>query len=325
MKIAFLLYPTTKVKINEDSSFWIMKELQARGHKVYYFESRHLFWSEGLPKAFLTPAKLSTVKGYLPSFPDKNTVSLDAMDCIFIRKEPPFDTEYLYALQMLNEIKGKVFILNDPQGIALSNEKLFSATFGRYSPLSMVTENPSIAIGFIRRLKKEAVIKPLDNKGGAGIVKVDAKDRNLPSFLDTITNYGRKKVMIQQFISADRYGDKRILLLNGRILGAFLRKPPSWDFRANLSVGGSMHKASVTQSDKALAETLVPELLERGLYFVGVDVIGKYLTEVNVTSPAGIPEINHFNRVKLEKNVCDFIEKELAGRRHFLGSAKRIL
>ena len=120
--------------------------------------------------------------------------------------------------------------------------------------------------------------------------------------------------MIQQFVPASRYGDKRILILNGEILGAFLRKPPAWDFRANLSIGGSMHRASVTASDKKIVKEIKNELLARGLYFVGIDVIGKYLTEVNVTSPAGIPEINHFNKTKLECAVADFIEAKVKKR-----------
>ncbi len=319
MKIAFLLYPTTKVKIQEDSSFWIMRELVARGHQVFYFESRHLFWVKSSPHAFLTKAKLSLKHGYLPSSPEKLAVSLDTLQCIFIRKEPPFDLGYLYALQMLNEIRNKVFILNDPEGIALSNEKLFSVIFKQYAPLSLVTENVSLAKDFIRNLEKAVVIKPLDDKGGTGIFALGPKDRNLSSLLDTATERGQKKVMVQQLIEADHGSDKRILILNGEILGAFLRRPPAWDFRANLSIGGSMHKASVTRSDKKLVAAITPELLSRGLFFVGIDVMGKCLTEVNVTSPAGIPEINHFNRTTLQKKVADFIEQKLAGRRHSSG------
>lgn len=316
MKIAFLLYPTSQVKVDEDSSFWIMRELKDRGHEVFYFESRQLFWMSGEPHAFLTKARLHRSKGYLPSAPAKSPFSLAHLDCIFIRKEPPFDISYLYALQLVNEIKKEVFILNDPAGIALSNEKLFSVTFQKFCPESLVTENVSLAAKFIRDLRSKAVIKPLDEKGGAGIFAAHAKDTNLSSRLDLATDSGKRKIMIQRFVSAKRYGDKRILILNGEILGAFLRKPPVWDFRANLSIGGSMHRTFVTTSDRKLVGAIVPELLARGLYFVGIDVIGKFLTEVNITSPAGIPEINHFNKTRLEKAVVDFIERRVA-HKHF--------
>ncbi len=323
MKIAFLLYPTSKVKVDEDSSFWIMRELKRREHQVFYFESKHLFWTEGEPYAFLTQAKLDRTKGYLPSSPAKIASPLTSLDCIFIRKEPPFDISYLYALQILNEIKKKVFILNDPQGIALSNEKLLSAVFKRFAPESMVTEDMELAVKFIKKLKSRAVIKPLDEKGGTGIFAAQVADRDLPSRLNEATRSGQLKIMIQRYVPVERYGDKRILILNGKILGAFLRKPSAKDFRANLSVGGTMHRASVSQPDRKLVEAMAPEFVARGLYFVGIDVIGRFLTEVNFTSPAGIPEINYFNKTKLEKEVADFIE--WAVRKRSLTYKKRTL
>ncbi len=318
MKIAFLLYPVSKVKINEDSSFWIMRELIARGHKVFYFESRHLFWQLDGPFAYLSPAKLHSKRGYLPSKPNANADRLSLLDCIFIRKEPPFDTEYLSALQILESIKHKAFILNDPQGMAISNEKLFSLLFKKYTSETFVTQEPREAKKFIHYLKKPVVIKPLDEKGGAGIFSSSPGDRNLPSLLDTATVFGQKTVMIQRFIPADRFGDKRILILDGKPLGSFIRRPPTYDFRANLSIGGSMHRSDLTAWDKKLVEFMAPKLLAHGLYFAGIDVIGKYLTEVNVTSPAGIPEIHYLSGMRLEKDVADFIEKTLAVRKRFL-------
>ncbi len=308
MKIAILLYPTARIKIEEDSSFWIMWELCRRGHEVFYFESRHLSWIQGSPHANLSPARLHPRKGFLPSPYSKYSVNLASFDCIFIRKEPPFDESYLYALQLLDMIKDRVFILNDPEGIAMSNEKIFTLFFKNYVPETLVTENIKAAREFILKLKANVVIKPLNEKGGLGIFSTSHKDKNLPSLLDTTTRFGKERVLIQRFVPASVYGDKRILLLNGKILGAFLRKPPADDFRANLSVGGSMHKAGVSARDEKLVGELAPRLLRRGLFFVGIDVIGNYLTEVNVTSPAGIPEINLLNKTHLERAVVDFIE-----------------
>lgn len=310
MKIAFLLYPTQKVKVDEDSSFWIMRELVRRGHRVSYFESQNLLWQKNGPHAFLTPARLDVKKGYLPSLLGKEAVDLSMMDCIFIRKEPPFDTGYLYALQLLETIKDRVFILNDPQGIAMANEKTFSLLFKRFAPESLVTENALLARKFIKSLRHKVVVKPLDDKGGRGIFSTSDGDKNLPSLLDLATDFGAKKILIQRFIPASLFGDKRILILNGKALGAFTRTPPASDFRANLSVGGSMHRASLTEWDRKLVKEMAGQLSVYGLWFVGIDVIGKYLTEVNVTSPAGIPEINHFNRTHLEQEVVNFIESQ---------------
>ncbi len=314
MKIAFLLYPTASVKIHEDSSFWIMQELKKRGHEVSYFESRDLEWSEGSPQARLTPAKLDLKKGYLPSVKRQDPVSLAGLDCIFIRKEPPFDTQYLYALQLLETIKDQVFVLNDPTGVAMANEKLFSLLFTKYAPETLVTESIASARSFIKSLRKKVVVKPLHQKGGLGIFATSFNDENLPSLLETATEHEKRRIMIQQFVPAKKFGDKRIVILNGDILGAFVRYPPRDDFRANLSVGGTMHRASVNSWDRKLVEEMAPQLLSRGLFFVGIDVIGRYLTEVNVTSPAGIPEINYLNKIHAERNVADFIEQRLRSR-----------
>ncbi len=313
MKIAFLLYPTSKVRVDEDSSFWIMHELSRRGHAVHHFESRDLSWRDGSARAFLTRSNTDAQHGFLPALRSAKTEDLAAMDCIFIRKEPPFDGDYLSALQVLEGVKHRVFILNDPRGIALCNEKLFILSFARHIPDTCVTQNTTEAKNFIRSLKSHAVIKPLNDKAGAGIFRTHAKDENLPSLLETATVRGAQKVMIQRFVSAKKYGDKRLLVLNGNILGGFIRRPSAADFRANLSVGGRLERAAITAWDRLLVSDMAPKLLANGLFFVGIDVIGKKLTEINVTSPSGIPEIHALYRRRVEKEVADFIEKALLG------------
>ncbi len=313
MKIAFLLYPTAGVKVNEDTSFWVMHELVRRGHRVTYFESNRLFWADGSPHAFLREARLHPRHGYLPSSEARRPISLRELDCIFIRKEPPFDGEYLHALQLLESVKRDVFVLNDPQGIALCNEKLFTLAFSRHIPETLVTENTDLAAAFVRGLKGRGVLKPLDDKAGKGVLLVSSGDKNLPSLLDLATASGKRKVLLQRFAKGGENGDKRLLVLGGRILGCFARKPRRGDFRANLSAGGSMHRSAVTAGDKRLVEAMAPELLRNGLYFAGLDVIGDALIEVNVTSPSGIPEVRQLEKKALEKDVADFIEGKVRG------------
>ena len=311
MKIAFLLYPTSKVKVDEDSSFWIMHELVSRGHQVYYFESSEFHWESGVLRARLSSARLDLRKGFLPSLPAKKMTDLSTLDVIFIRKEPPFDTEYLYALHLLALVRDKVFILNNPSGIALCNEKLLTLQFKRFIPESLVTNQVQTARNFIRKLGKAVVIKPLHQKAGSGILRSWRGDKNLPSMLDIATDSGKKTVLIQRYISQNSFGDKRILVLNGKIAGSFLRRPSKQDFRANLSVGGSMHRARPTVQEEKMVEVMAPHLLRHGLYFVGLDVIGGLLSEINVTSPSGIPEIRKLDGKRVEKNVADFIERRL--------------
>lgn len=311
MKIAFLLYPTDGVKVYEDTSFWIMHELIRRGHQVFHFESQDLFWENGEAQAYLRVTRTHAARGFLPAPRPAKAVRLSKMDCVFIRKEPPFDRDYLYTLQLLETVKHRVFVLNDPAGIAMSGEKIFTLDFKRRIPETCVTEDPEHAQRFIRGLGAKAVVKPLHLKGGSGVVVLSPTDRNRASILEMSTAEGSEKVMVQRFIDADRYGDKRILVLDGKILGSFTRVPSRSDFRANLSRGATLRKAPANAEDKALVDELAPELAKRGLWFVGLDLIGKYLTEINVTSPAGIADLKILYRSNPETKVADFVESRI--------------
>ena len=311
MRIAFLLYPTVGVKVNEDSSFWIMHELLRRGHTVNHFESQHLVAEKGSPKAYLYTSRLDSRKGFLASPLSKAAVALTNFDAIFIRKEPPFDSGYLYAMQILDLLRGRVFLLNQPRGIMLVNEKLAILNFDELIPETLVTQNAAEAKNFIQKLKKRVVVKPLDQKAGSGILATGVGDSNLSSLLDIATGFSKKNIMVQRFIESPGMADRRILILNGNVLGVFARKPSGGDFRSNLSVGGSMHRTTLGADDLKIVRRISPFLEENGLYFTGVDVMGRYLTEINVTSPSGIPEINFLYRKKIQESVADFIESKI--------------
>ncbi len=323
MKIAFLLYPTASVKVDEDSSFWIMHELARRGHEVSHFESRDLFWGQGQVRAALSVSRLDPKRGFTLTKRTHSPSALEGLDAIFIRKEPPFDTEYLHALQLLSLVSDRVFILNDPSGIALCNEKLFILEFKEFIPESFVSGDPEELKKFICFAASNVVVKPLNDKGGAGIFVTRSHDRNLPALLTQATNHGGRKVMVQRYIPHDKTGDKRILILDGEPAGCFVRVPPKTDFRANLSVGGTMRKSRLSSRDGKILRALRPKLREHGLYFVGIDVIGGYLSEINVTSPSGIPELRQLTGQRIEKKVADFMERsrrQSVGRKRFEGS-----
>jgi glutathione synthase len=311
MKISFLLYPTASVKVDEDSSFWIIHELLRRGHEVRTFESRDLFWSEGVLYARLTAARTDARKGFLRAVPDATPTPLASQQAVFIRKEPPFTTEYLYALQLLERLRGRVFVLNDPAGIALWNEKLSILRFPEFVPETCVTSQPSQARAFVRSLGARVVVKTLDNKAGTGIYLTGPRDKNLPTLLDQATAAGQRSVMVQRYLPHDKKGDKRILVLDGEPVGCFVRRPSAADFRANLSVGGSMHRAALDKSDERMLRAVSPALVRDGIFFAGLDVIAGRLTEINVTSPSGIPELHRLEGLRLEKNVADLIERRL--------------
>ncbi len=311
MKIGFLLYPVSKVKVTEDTSFWIMHELSSRGHDVFHFESHEMAWRDGAPRARLWKARTHASKGFLTSAPPPpKAANLRALDAVFVRKEPPFDTGYLHALQLLETVKDRVFVINDPAGIAMANEKLAILNFPKRIPETLVTQDPAEAKRFVRDLGGPAVLKALNGKGGAGIFATASTDRNLPSLVEAATSFGTRAVMIQRFVPADRFGDKRLLVLDGKILGSFLRRPSAGDFRANLGVGGTLHKAPPTREDRELVEEMAPWLSRYGLHFVGIDVIGRWLTEINVTSPSGIADLIALGQGHPERAVADFLEKK---------------
>lgn len=314
MKIAFLLYPTQKIKPSEDTSFWIMHELIRRGHAVRHFESSDLFLDNFSAKAVLKESVLDPLWGFGRTTFSSKASDLSEQDAIFIRKEPPFDNAYLYSLQILETLRDKVFILNDPRSMAILNEKTSILDFPGLAPRTLVSENKGRLLGFTKSLGGLAVLKPLNDKAGHGVSLLDLKKKSSLRAIDALTEGGRYKVMAQQFIKNRGLEDKRIVLLDGKPLGVFARKASPADFRSNLSLGGTMHAVSLSAADKRIIEKLSPLLRKNGLYFVGIDVIGKYLTEINLTSPSGIPELKELCGTSPEKNVADFIESRIRRR-----------
>jgi glutathione synthase len=306
LKMGFLMDPPEKIKCLEDTSFYIMKRAFEKGHDAIYIDSRHVFALGNRVCARAQSVEANTRDGFKPRELVER-YDLESLDLLFIRKDPPFDAHYLYLTHLLELLKGKVPILNDPAGIRSANEKLYALRFPEWIPETCVAQESVTILDFLETVG-DAVLKPPCERGGIDIVRVRKKDASKEKAVASLlAKYGT--VIAQRFIPAvERGGDKRILVLDGRILGGYVRIPPRGDFRVSVFHDGRYEPASFDERDRRMVESLRPALLADGLYFVGLDVIGGFLSEVNVTSPAGIPESNLFVGRELEDDVVAFLE-----------------
>ena len=305
--------PIESINIKKDTTFVIMLECQARGHQVSYCELRDLFVKDSRAWADSTELKIRRETDYY-SKGETRTCPLEDFDVVWMRKDPPFNMDYVYStyiLEMVNESRTRV--INRPAGIRSSNEKMYSLNFSDYIPPTLVSKNMGKLREFLSETGGEMVVKPLDGYGGEGIFLVRENDPNANVILENITDFGRTYVMAQKFIKEVSEGDKRIILLDGEPVGAVLRVAAEGEFRSNFHSGGHPEKTSLTERDIEICEGLRQKLKEDGLYLVGIDVVGGYLTEVNTTSPTCVQEINFFSGEKLESLIVDFAENLSSG------------
>jgi glutathione synthase len=244
--------------------------------------------------------------------PERTLVLDDDADVVLQREDPPVDAEYVTSTQILGLCR-RALVLNRPSGILAANEKLYACGFPELMAETLVSRHIAQLVDFMVKLGGEMIVKPLGGRGGEGIFHVRHDDRNLFSILEQSTGFGTRRVMAQRYLPQVRGGDKRILLLDGEPLGALLRIPDPRETRSNLHVGGRPARASLDEADRRIVAALAPALRRDGLFFVGIDVIGGFLTEVNVTSPTGLQEIDAFDGVRLEERVLDAIEERLDG------------
>jgi glutathione synthase len=244
------------------------------------------------------------------------TGRLEDFDSVWMRKDPPFDMKFFFATHLLSLIdRSKCFVMNNPDGLREANEKLYALRFPEQIPQTLVSSDMQRLREFMDELGGEMIIKPLDGAGGSGVFYLNQQDRNTNSILEAATDNGRRLIMGQRYLPEIRQGDKRIIVLNGEPLGAVLRVPLESETRGNIHVGGQCVKTEVTARDREICGALSPLLRADGLYFAGLDVIGSFLTEVNVTSPTGIQEINALDGVCLESQVVDFVEAQVENLR----------
>jgi glutathione synthase len=310
--MAFVMDPIEKVDIEADTSFALMLEAQRRGHRVYYVDPGDLGIDGGRVIAKAQRAKLRREAGrHVELEPPLVVLVDDEFDLVFQRKDPPVDVEYVTVTQILSLCR-RARVLNRPEGILAANEKLYALNFPDLMPATCVAREIPKLIDFMAEMGGEMIVKPLHGKGGEGIFHVREDDRNLFSILEQSTDFGTRWTMAQRYVPAVREGDKRILLVAGEPLGAVLRVPAEDETRSNLHVGGQPAKAVVDAHDRRIIERIAPRLRQDGLFFVGIDVIGNLLTEVNVTSPTGIQEMGVLDGVRYEETFFDRVEALLS-------------
>jgi glutathione synthase len=312
---AFVMDPIESIDIAADTTFVLMLEAQRRGHRVLYVEPRDLVVEEGRPVARARPLTLRREPGRHAELGPPRSIALDDdADLVWQREDPPVDAEYVTATQILGLCR-RALVLNRPAGILAANEKLYACGFPDLMAETLVSREIPRLVDFMVKLGGEMIVKPLYGRGGEGVFHLRHGDRNLFSILEQSTAFETRRVMAQRYLPEVRSGDKRILLLDGEPLGALLRVPREHETRSNLHVGGRPARTQLDEDDRRIVERLAPALRRDGLFFVGIDVIGGFLTEVNVTSPTGVQEINALEQTRLEERILDGAERLLDGER----------
>ena len=311
--MGFVMDPLESIDIEADTSFVLMFEAQRRGHRVCFIDPADLGVEAGRAAANVVPVRLRREQGRHAETGTPRHVALDdEFDVVFQRKDPPVDADYITATQILALCR-RCRVLNRPESLLAANEKLYTLHFQELMAETTVARRIPQLLDFMDELGGEMILKPLDGKGGEGIFHVSRDDRNLNSILEQSTGFETRWVMAQRYLPEVRRGDKRILLLDGDPIGALLRIPPDHEVRSNLHVGGRPERAELDDADRRIIDTLRPALRRDGFFFVGIDVIGGFLTEVNVTSPTGVQEVNRLEGRRLEAEILDGVEALLDG------------
>jgi glutathione synthase len=314
LAVAIQMDPMESINIDADSTFVLALEAQARGHALWHYTPRHLTLADGRLYAKARRLEVRREHGRHHTLGPVETLDLAGVDVILMRQDPPFDMAYITATHLLEHVCDQVLVVNDPVAVRNSPEKLVATRFPGVMPPTLITSDRDEIVKF-RAEHGDIILKPLFGNGGAGVFRLRPDDENLNALLEIFTQLYREPIMVQRYLPAVRQGDKRIVLIDGEAVGAVNRVPPAGEARANLHVGGRAVKTTLTAREREICAAIGPTLKEQGLIFVGIDVIGEHLTEINVTSPTGLQEINRLDGVTLEVRVWDAIEARLGRRR----------
>ncbi|MDO6521555.1 glutathione synthase [Shimia thalassica] len=310
MKIAFQMDPIASVDIDADSSFRIAEEAQARGHELFYYSPDHLAYEEGEITAVGQFMTLRREQGNHVDLGPVTRVNLKDFDVVWLRQDPPFDMHYITSTHLLDRLKPDTLVVNDPFWVRNYPEKLLVLDFPDLTPPTTIARNLD-TIKTFKEKHGDVILKPLYGNGGAGVFRLDANDRNLTSLHELFTGFSREPLIVQKFLPDVSNGDKRVILVDGEPVGAINRVPAAGETRSNMHVGGRPEKIGLTERDLEICAAIGPLLKEKGQVFVGIDVIGDYLTEINVTSPTGIQELERFDGVNIAEKIWLAIEAKL--------------
>lgn len=315
VKHAFLVDPLPGLSLEQDTTIAFMREAQRRGHEVFTGQAERLGVGEGgQPFGWLAHTRLR--EG--PDWYELETEAprpLGEFDVVWMRKDPPYDLDYFYATHLLDLTPAPTLVVNEPRGLRDVTEKVFALHYPELCPETLVSRSIDELLAYREKLGGEMIIKPLGGCGGEGVFHLTAQDRNVRAILEMATRHGAEYQMAQRYLPAIREGDKRVIVLEGAPIGAVLRVPRHWESRANFHVGGTPVRAEVDDRDREICERMGPDLVQHGIVFAGIDVIGGQLIEVNVTSPTGVREINALDGVRLEEQVLDAVERRARARR----------
>ncbi len=308
--VALQMDPVEHIDIDGDSSFVLGLEAQKRGYDLYHYRPDDLSFEGGKLTARARALTLRRQRGNHFDLGGPENIDLANVDVVLMRQDPPFDMGYITATHLLDRIHPETLVVNDPASVRNAPEKLFATLFPELMPPTLISADPA-AIRDFRAEHKDIIIKPLYGNGGAGVFRLRPEDDNLNALLEMFAIQLREPVMVQAFLAQVMNGDKRIILIDGEPAGAINRIPPEGEIRSNMHVGGTPLRSDLTAREHDICAAIGPELKRRGLIFTGIDVIGDYLTEINVTSPTGLQEINRFDGVCLEAQIWDAIEGRL--------------
>ena len=306
MKVAIQMDPIGQIDINADSTFRIAEEAQALGHELFYYTPDRLAWQEGRVTARGWPLKVRREKGNHFSLGEEAEMDLSTFDVVWLRQDPPFDMGYITTTHLLERLDTSTLVVNDPFWVRNYPEKLLVLQFPELTPPTTIARDLSTLRAF-RDKHGDIILKPLYGNGGAGVFRLMPDDRNLVSLYELFTGMNREPLIAQKYVPDVSNGDKRIILVDGEPIGAINRVPPIGETRSNLHIGGTAEKIGLTARDKEICDAIGPLLREKGQIFVGIDVIGDYLTEINVTSPTGIQELERFDGINAAGAIWDAI------------------
>ncbi|EAP75449.1 glutathione synthase [Roseovarius nubinhibens] len=309
MKIAFQMDPIGPININADSTFRIALEAQARGHELFYYTPDRLAYDEGRVTARGWPLRVQRVEGDHYSLGEEQVVDLSEFDVVWLRQDPPFDMFYITTTHLLDRLAPGTLVVNDPFWVRNYPEKLLILDFPDLMPPTTIARDIETLRAFKER-HGDVILKPLYGNGGAGVFLLRKEDRNLTSLHETFASFSREPLIVQKYLPDVSKGDKRVILVDGEPVGAINRVPAAGETRSNMHVGGRPEKIALSERDREICARIGPLLREKGQVFVGIDVIGDYLTEINVTSPTGIQELERFDGTNVAEIIWEAIERK---------------